>query len=188
MEKQKQILAAALKLFVTYGFHGTPTSRIAEEAGVANGTLFHHYKTKEDLVVCLYNDIKNELANSLSAINHETDFIAPKFKNTFTHTLYWALNNREKFYYIQQFECSPHLAKISPETIQQQAMVTASLLADGIRKKLFQTRPQELMLALFNSHIQGVYQYLVYAKLKPEQQEIAVNQAYEMVWDLLRYK
>lgn len=188
MEKQQQILAAALRLFVTYGFHGTPTSKIAEEAAVANGTLFHHYKTKDELVIALYNSIKNELAASLSAINHENDFIAPKFKNTFIHTLYWALNNRDKFCYIQQFECSPHLNKISPETIRQQAEVPSRLLAEGIRKKLLQARPLELMLALFNSHIAGVYQYLAHANLKPEQQETIVNEAYEMVWELLRYK
>ena len=60
-DKRKEILSAALKLFVEYGFHGTPTSKIAAEAGVANGTLFHYYKTKEDLVIVLYNDIKDEL-------------------------------------------------------------------------------------------------------------------------------
>jgi AcrR family transcriptional regulator len=41
-------LAAALQLFVAFGFHGTPTSRIAAQAGVSNGTLFHYYKTKQN--------------------------------------------------------------------------------------------------------------------------------------------
>ena len=58
MEKTKKILDAALKLFVEYGFHGTPTSKIAEEAGVANGTLFNKFKTKDELIVALFVDIE----------------------------------------------------------------------------------------------------------------------------------
>ena len=51
LDKPEKILSTALKLFVAYGFHGTPTSKIASEAGVSNGTLFHYFKTKDELVV-----------------------------------------------------------------------------------------------------------------------------------------
>jgi AcrR family transcriptional regulator len=61
MDKREQILASALRLFVEFGFHGTPTSKIAKEAGVSNGTLFHYFATKEDLIKELYISIKNEL-------------------------------------------------------------------------------------------------------------------------------
>jgi AcrR family transcriptional regulator len=39
-DKKKAILAAALALFTERGFHGTPTSLIAQDAGVATGQLF----------------------------------------------------------------------------------------------------------------------------------------------------
>ena len=51
MNKREKIFSTALNLFVEHGFHGTPTSKIAKEAGVANGTLFHHFNTKEDLII-----------------------------------------------------------------------------------------------------------------------------------------
>ena len=63
MDKRQQILDAALKLFVEYGFHGTPTSLIAKEAGVANGTLFHYFSTKDELVVALYSSIKSRMSH-----------------------------------------------------------------------------------------------------------------------------
>ena len=44
-EKQKAVMEAALKLFTEKGFHGTPTSKIAKDAKVATGTLFHYFKT-----------------------------------------------------------------------------------------------------------------------------------------------
>ena len=181
-------MAAALKLFVEFGFHGTPTSKIAEMASVANGTLFHHYKTKNDLVVALYNSVKEDLAKSLSAIIHGSDFITPKFKNIFVHTLYWALNNREKFYYIRQFESSPHIVKISAETIKEQATVHTSLFEEGIRKKLLQPHPLELIYTLFNSQVFGIFQYLTSAEFTPEEEKKIINEGYEMIWEMLRYK
>ena len=63
MDKKEQILLAALKLFVEFGFHNTPTSKIAKEAGVANGTLFYFFPTKDDLVKALYLDVKSRLTN-----------------------------------------------------------------------------------------------------------------------------
>jgi AcrR family transcriptional regulator len=188
LEKQKQILAAALKLFVEFGFHGTPTSKIAEVAQVANGTLFHHYKTKDELVVALYNSVKEDLAKSLSAIIHGSDFITPKFKNTFIHTISWALNNHEKYYYIRQFESSPHIVKISAETIKQQVAVLTQLFEEGILKKLLQQHPLELIYTLFNSQVFGIFQYLTSAAFTPEEEKKIINEGYEMIWEMLRYK
>ena len=55
--KREKILKTAMRLFVEKGIQSTPTSLIAKESGVATGTLFHHFKTKEDLVHALYNSI-----------------------------------------------------------------------------------------------------------------------------------
>lgn len=187
MDKQKQILSAALKLFVTYGFHGTPTSKIAGEAGVANGTLFHYYKTKDELVIGLYNNIRNELAGSLSSIAHDSDFIAPGFRNIFIHTVYWALNNKDKFYYLQQFYLSPHRFKISAETRNQQDNISLSVIREGIRKKLMKQLPVDMVFTMFNSQVFGIYQYLTSASFAPHEQERIINEAYGMTWELFKY-
>lgn len=52
-EKQKQILAASVKLFATKGFHASSTAEIAKEAGVAEGTIFRHYKSKKDILIAV---------------------------------------------------------------------------------------------------------------------------------------
>ena len=52
--KRKAILEAALCLFAERGVAGTPTSAISKKAGVAEGTLFTYFKTKDELVNELY--------------------------------------------------------------------------------------------------------------------------------------
>ncbi len=50
-DKQRRILDAALDIFAERGFAGTPTAEIAKRAGVAEGTIFKHYKTKKELLL-----------------------------------------------------------------------------------------------------------------------------------------
>lgn len=52
-EKQKKILLAAIESFSEKGFSATSTSEIAKKAGVAEGTIFRHYKTKKDLLIAI---------------------------------------------------------------------------------------------------------------------------------------
>ncbi|MCM3078733.1 TetR/AcrR family transcriptional regulator [Brevibacillus invocatus] len=52
-EKQKSILRASIKLFAEKGFHASSTSEIAKEAGVAEGTIFRHYKSKKDILLAV---------------------------------------------------------------------------------------------------------------------------------------
>ena len=49
-DKRRQILDAALALCAEDGLQGAATARIARAAGVANGTLFHHFPSKELLI------------------------------------------------------------------------------------------------------------------------------------------
>lgn len=52
-EKQLKILEAAVEIFSTKGYAATSTSEIAQKAGVAEGTIFKHYKTKKDLLLSI---------------------------------------------------------------------------------------------------------------------------------------
>jgi len=47
---QDAILDAAIDLFIESGFETTPMDAIAEKAGVAKGTLYYHFKSKEGIV------------------------------------------------------------------------------------------------------------------------------------------
>jgi AcrR family transcriptional regulator len=48
---RKRIVTAALHLFQTKGFEATTTKAIARKAGIAEGTVFNYFKTKEDIAL-----------------------------------------------------------------------------------------------------------------------------------------
>ena len=61
-EKTKEkILAAALELFRKKGLDGTTTRQISKKAGIAEGTLFNYFKTKEDLALFFFQKETHDL-------------------------------------------------------------------------------------------------------------------------------
>jgi AcrR family transcriptional regulator len=52
-DKQIKIINAAVETFSEKGFAASSTSEIAQKAGVAEGTIFRHYKTKKDLLLSI---------------------------------------------------------------------------------------------------------------------------------------
>ena len=42
-DKREAILKSTLELIKDNGFHGTPISLIAKNAGVASGTIYHYF-------------------------------------------------------------------------------------------------------------------------------------------------
>lgn len=49
-----RVARAALDLFTTYGYHATTTPLLARQAGVAEGTIYRHFSTKEQLLNDVY--------------------------------------------------------------------------------------------------------------------------------------
>lgn len=73
-EKQRKIVTAAVEVFAEKGFSGSSTSEIAQKAGVAEGTIFRHYKTKKELLLSIVSPLMVKL-------------IAPFFLKDFTKVL-----------------------------------------------------------------------------------------------------
>ncbi|NMM52281.1 TetR/AcrR family transcriptional regulator [Paenibacillus aquistagni] len=49
-ERRNEILDAADELFAQKGFDGTSTNDILEKVGIARGTLYYHFKSKEEIL------------------------------------------------------------------------------------------------------------------------------------------
>ncbi|MEH6516817.1 MAG: TetR/AcrR family transcriptional regulator [Halioglobus sp.] len=50
-EKRQDLIDTAIELFAEHGFHATGIDRIAEVAGVSKKTLYHHFRSKEELIL-----------------------------------------------------------------------------------------------------------------------------------------
>ena len=60
-DRRREILDAALELFVERGFHGTAVPEVADRARVGAGTIYRYFDSKEALVNVLYQREKGAL-------------------------------------------------------------------------------------------------------------------------------
>mgnify|MGYP001156146358 CR=1 FL=1 len=70
IDKRSAILNTALDLLVENGFHNTPMSLIAKEAGVSAGIIYHYFESKEELILELYREVKQKIIS----LELEADF------------------------------------------------------------------------------------------------------------------
>ncbi|OAS84875.1 MULTISPECIES: TetR/AcrR family transcriptional regulator [Metabacillus] len=54
--KYKQIIDAAVIVIAENGYHQAQVSKIAKQAGVADGTIYLYFKNKEDILVSLFQE------------------------------------------------------------------------------------------------------------------------------------
>jgi len=59
VNRKESILDAATQLFATKGFEATPTAEVAKIAGVSEGTIFHHFKTKDGVLIHIIRRMMN---------------------------------------------------------------------------------------------------------------------------------
>ncbi|WOT05882.1 TetR/AcrR family transcriptional regulator [Shewanella youngdeokensis] len=146
-DKKQAILDTALALFVSQGFYATSTASIAKQAGVANGTLFHHFASKDELMNHLYLTIKQELANAITTHAAPCGELELDAKNLWNAAISWAIENPLKQAFFQQYSMSPSIAA----EIKQQAMngilgFMGELIYRGQKLGLLASYPLSLML------------------------------------------
>src|SRR6516164_3013063 len=66
-DKRERILEAAVRVFAQEGFYNAKVARIAEAAGVADGTIYLYFKSKDDLLISLFEDRMERINSTLRA-------------------------------------------------------------------------------------------------------------------------
>ncbi|MCF6094280.1 TetR/AcrR family transcriptional regulator [Microaerobacter geothermalis] len=70
-ERRESLLEAAVTCFAKKGFHGTRVSDIVAEAGVAQGTFYWYFKSKEEIFSELIDHFLNRINQSFSVAHWE---------------------------------------------------------------------------------------------------------------------
>ena len=67
-ERRNEILDVAERLFGTKGFDHTSTNDILNEVGIARGTLYYHFKSKEDILDAMIGRMTGQIVAAAKAI------------------------------------------------------------------------------------------------------------------------
>jgi AcrR family transcriptional regulator len=184
MNKDQLIIATALKLFVENGFHGTATSRIAKESGVANGTLFNYFATKEILIVEIYNSIIKKKDDFIIESIESHSVSKESFRSLFVASLNWNLENTVEFQYLQQFNNSPYSKSAITRNLSHDEQPLYVLIQKGIDLVVLKPFPVAFIFSVFSAQINGLYYYLISENIVKDQSAELINETFELLWKM----
>jgi AcrR family transcriptional regulator len=136
-DKRHAILDAATRLFAERGLTAAPTSEISRRAGVAEGTLFTYFKTKDDLINALYRDIKLELADAMMSDFPRKKNVAGRLRHVWDRYLNWGIANPKQRKVLAQLQVSEVLSKASRDAGSAPFVEFQIMIGDAIEQRVF---------------------------------------------------
>lgn len=185
MDKREKLLQTALKLFVSQGFNDTPTSKIAKEAGIATGTLFYFFPTKDELIISLYLKLKGQAAESINVALAGVRSTKEVIKTYYEESLKWSLRNPNEFSFLAQFSNSPYLKKVGGDEISAQITPVLQLFRKAIEEQQIADIDVKLLYALISNQVFGVNQYLSSKKFTKKAQHNIIEDTFSMFWRMI---
>jgi len=181
-DKRDAILETALVLFTERGFYGTPTAMISREAGVATGTLFFYFKTKEELIDTLYRQVKSEAGAALKTGVGEEQTVKAKICRVGKNAIAWATANPGRFRFMEQFAHSPFVSTTAHEVGMSHFLFLQELVRDGIREGIIRDYDPALLCSILAASLAGISPRIM-ATPDPEKRELLGQQGLAFLWN-----
>jgi AcrR family transcriptional regulator len=150
-DKRMAILDAAIAEFAVRGVWTTPTSAVSKAAGVAEGTLFTYFASKEVLVNELYRSIKLDLADAMLSTYPKDADPRTKFEHIWTRYVHWGVEKPQWFKVMSQLRVSDQVSADSRAFGSAPFAEVERLAKDCIRRKIIRNRPLPFIGAMLGS-------------------------------------
>ena len=170
-ERRNEILDVAERLFCTKGYDNTSTNDILAEIGIARGTLYYHFKSKEDILDAMIDRILDEIIRKASRI--ALDESVPVLERLTQTVLAANVDTKTGDMILEQVH-KPQNAlmhvKMQERLLGQLMPLFMKLIEDGISQGLMQTDYPEdtiqMLLLYSNSVFDDSIEYSVEEKKK----------------------
>ncbi|MER3446676.1 MAG: hypothetical protein C4291_07430 [Candidatus Dadabacteria bacterium] len=153
-----RISKVALDLFIEKGIKGTTTREIAKRAGIAEGTIYKHFKSKNDLAFKLFlshmDSFRNRLLESIDSHSNPRDKLRALIEAFFS----FAKKEPKGYSYIM-IGHHTELSKVPRERLKPKD-IFVDVIREGIRKGEFRSMNEELGAALIIGMITRVILFL----------------------------
>src|SRR3954469_16678487 len=73
IDRRRELLDAAVRVFARKGFHASRVGDITEEAGVAHGLLYHYFKSKDEVLEAVFRDAWGDVLEAFGEIEESEE-------------------------------------------------------------------------------------------------------------------
>ncbi len=147
VDRAAAIRRALVRLVARKGFHGTSMAAVAQEAGVATGTAYVHYASKDELVFATYLEVKHGLGTAAIAHLDVTATARERFAQLWLGAQEHLSRDPDRARFLVQVDASPYAS-----AAHERALTTSSdpFMASGAVIELLDTFVGLPMTVLFD--------------------------------------
>jgi AcrR family transcriptional regulator len=180
-DKLKAIAKATFTLVEQTGLSGLTMAAIAREAGLATGTLYVYFKSKEELLVALYEQAKTAVAARLM----EGDDPRAPFRSRFQRMWLNWLDNRLRHYaemvFVEQYYNSPWFTDSSRELSARLIKDWTDVIEAAKQQQILKQVPTVLLINSFAGSVRETANLLRSGSLQRTEENLAM--AFGLCWD-----
>lgn len=180
-EKLRAIARATFTLVERTGLSGLTMAAIANEAGLATGTLYVYFKSKEELLVSLYEQAKTQTAASLM---HGDDPAAPyrsRFQRMWLNWLEHRLTHSAQVVFLEQYYNSPWFSEASRNLSARLFKRWVDLIETAKAQQILKDVPTPMLINSFGGSVRETAQMLQSGVLTRTDAHLAM--AFSLCWD-----
>lgn len=177
-DKKKAIFESTLELVKTNGFHGTTMNLVAKQAGVAAGTIYHYFESKDSLICELYQHNKNMIADVVDAAFSESQSPRENFFSIWKALYNYYISHTDCMVFFEQFVNSPY------NNLKNHSRFDGlfyTFFKEGIKRKQLKPFKPELLLVLTMGNIVTIAKLNKIGNIPITDQDL--NQIIETFWD-----
>lgn len=171
-KKKEEILEVATVLFAKNGFENTSVAHICKEANVSKGLIYHHFKSKEAILLEIYTDSTNKMVEINKQANADVGVNNQLMK--IIDSLFEELENDKTFF---QFNLNMMFQPSTKKLLEKQIKERASILFKTVKNIFDKISPinSEIRSYIFIAELDGIalnylssYDNYPLAKIKEE--------------------
>ena len=179
-DKRHAILDGATRLFAARGLTAAPTSEISNQAGVAEGTLFTYFKTKDDLINALYREIKLELADAMMSDFPRKKNVRTRLRHVWDRYVKWGIANPKQRKVLAQLQVSEALTQEARDAGSAPFVEFQAMIRDAIEQRIFRNDlPVELISKSLTALVEATIDLTV---SNPSKAKHYRDSGFEMFW------
>ncbi|MDF3000728.1 MAG: TetR family transcriptional regulator [Bacillota bacterium] len=157
-ERRNEILDAADELFSGKGFDGTSTGDILEKVGIARGTLYYHFKSKEDIMDALIERYNLRLMAAAKEIAADKDLpIASRILGVVSALNISGESGREIMEHIHKPQNALMHQKLQKMIFREVVPILSGIIREGIEKGIFNTPYPEACMEMIVVYANTVF-------------------------------
>lgn len=149
--RQEQIKQAVIDIISTDGLKNLSTRNLAKRIGMSEGSIFRHFKSKQDIILSIFNDIQENFIGELKTIAWSGEEPSIRLFKYLSATIKYHIDNKGTnmlLFSEASYNNDPELKKRLQQIFHSQKQFVSKIIQDGISAGIWDNRVQVENIAL----------------------------------------